>query len=199
MSRAPAFDLTARVLHWTMAVAILAMLFVGVTMVTSVSQRPWLIDLHRPLGIAILALAIWRFVHRLRRPPPPLPADLPRWQAMAAHASHWLLYGLMVAMPLIGWAMMSAGGYPVAMFAGFHLPALLSPDPAAYAWLRDAHAWLARLLFVTVLGHLSAALYHAWIRRDGVFSSMTGKRVSHAAAADAIESCKASGDGKHCR
>ena len=96
------FNLTARVLHWLMAVLILTMLFVGVTMVASLHWRPMLVDLHRPLGIAILLLAVVRLVNRLRHRPPPLPADLPAWQKFAAHASHWMLYGLMLAMPLVG-------------------------------------------------------------------------------------------------
>ncbi|MGB3393286.1 MAG: cytochrome b [Stenotrophomonas sp.] len=166
------FDLRARELHWLMAVLIVAMLFIGVMMVASVSQRPWLINLHRPLGIAILVLAAVRLAHRLRHRPPALPAELPRWQVRAAHASHWLLYALMLAMPLIGWAMLSAGGYPVTMAGPLQLPAILPHDPTLYAWLRDAHGWLARLLFATVLLHLAAALVHAWVRRDGVFSSM---------------------------
>ncbi len=108
------FTLPARVLHWLMAVLIVAMLFIGVGMVASVSARhAWLLAIHKPLGIAILILAIVRLAVRLRHPPPPLPADLPALQKLAALASHWLLYFLMLAMPLIGWAMLSAGGYPV--------------------------------------------------------------------------------------
>ena len=69
MIRPASFDRVARLLHWTMALMILAMLFIGVAMVASVSQRPWLIALHRPLGAAILLLAIWRLIHRLRHRP----------------------------------------------------------------------------------------------------------------------------------
>lgn len=166
------FNLVARALHWSMALAILAMLFVGIGMVASLSLRPVLLDLHRPLGIAILLLAIVRLANRLRHAPPSLPADLPAIQVAAARASHGLLYALMFAMPLVGWGMLSAGGYPVAMFEGFNLPAIAPHDPAVYAVLRDAHAWLARLLFVTVLAHVAAALHHAWVRRDGVFAGM---------------------------
>lgn len=175
MSRANAsghFNLTARVLHWLMAAMILTMLFVGVGMVASVSQRPWLLQLHRPLGIAILLLAIVRLGNRLRHRPPPLPTDLPWWQKTAALASHWLLYALMLAMPLLGWSMLSAGGYPIVLWPGVQLPPIAPHSPALYAWLRSAHGWLAYLLFATVLGHLCAALFHAWVRRDGVFSSM---------------------------
>jgi len=109
------FNLLARVLHWSMALMIIAMLFVGVTMVASLHLRPMLIDLHRPLGIAILLLVVLRLYNRLRHRPPPLPADLPAWQVLAAKASHWMLYALMLAMPLIGWAMLSAGGYPIVL------------------------------------------------------------------------------------
>lgn len=166
------FNLTARVLHWSMALMILTMLFVGIGMVASLSLRPTLISLHRPLGIAILLLVIVRLINRLRHRPPPLPADLPAMQVLAAKASHWLLYALMFAMPLIGWSMLSAGGYPVTMFGGFSLPAIAPHNPTVYAILRSAHTWLALLLFATVLMHLAAALFHAWVRRDGVFGSM---------------------------
>lgn len=74
------FNLTARILHWLMAVAILAMLFIGVGMTTSITWRPWLIDIHRPLGIAILLLVIIRLINRLCFPIPPLPPTVPRWQ-----------------------------------------------------------------------------------------------------------------------
>lgn len=167
------FNLIARLLHWSMALAILAMLFVGIGMVASVSLRPTLVSLHRPLGIAILLLVIVRLTNRLRHAPPPLPADLPAIQVFAAKASHWLLYTLMFAMPLVGWSMLSAGGYPVIMFKGFTLPPIAPHDATVYAVLRGAHTWLALLLFATVLMHLAAALFHAWIRRDGVFASMT--------------------------
>jgi cytochrome b561 len=166
------FNLTARVLHWSMALAILAMLFVGIGMVASLSLRPTLVSLHRPLGIAIGLLVIVRLVNRLRHRPPPLPADLPRVQVLAAKASHWLLYALMFAMPLIGWSMLSAGGYPVTMFKGFNLPPIMPHDATVYATLRGAHTWLALLLFATVLLHLAAALFHAWVCRDEVFPSM---------------------------
>jgi len=166
------FNLLARVLHWSMALAITIMLFVGAAMVVSLRYREQLLDLHRPLGLAILLLAIVRLANRLRHAPPPLPADLPRIQVWAAKASHWLLYALMLAMPLIGWGMLSAGAYPVVLFNGVNLPAILPHSPVLYGFLRPLHGVLAYLLFFTVLGHLGAALFHAWVRRDGVFGQM---------------------------
>lgn len=166
------FNLPARVLHWSMAVAILAMLFIGAAMVVTLRYREPLLDLHRALGLAILLLAIVRLVNRLIHPPPPLPADLPRIQALAAKASHWLLYALMLAMPLIGWGMLSAGAYPVELWHGVNLPPILPHSPAIYGFLRPLHGVLAYVLFLIILGHLGAALFHAWIRRDGVFEQM---------------------------
>jgi len=169
------FTLPARILHWLMAAMILAMLFIGVGMVASVSERhAWLLRIHKPLGIAILLLAVVRLAVRLRHPPPPLPADLPMLQKLAAYASHWLLYALMIAMPLVGWAMLSAGGYPVMLGASLRLPAILPASATAFAILRHLHGWLALLLFLTFLAHLAAALYHGLIRRDGVLASMVG-------------------------
>lgn len=176
MNRHDHFDAFARALHWSMAILILAMLFVGVGMVASLSLRPVLIDLHRPLGIVLLVLAVIRLLHRWRSPPPPLPASLPRAQAFAAKASHVALYAAMLAMPLLGWAMLSAGGYPVRMTSTFSLPPLLSHDPALYSLLRQAHGWVGYALFALILLHAAAALHHAWVRRDGVFEAMARGR-----------------------
>lgn len=176
------FSFTARVLHWLMAVMIVAMVFIGIGMVASVSERHlWLVRLHKPLGIAILVLAVVRLTVRLRRRPPALPQDLSRFQVLAARMSHWLLYALMFAMPLIGWAMLSAGGYPVMLSESLRLPSIFPVGAGAFAVLRHLHGWLATLLFLTFLGHMAAALHHGLIRRDGVLSSMTvrGARWQH--------------------
>jgi len=167
-----AFTKTARVLHWLMAPLMIAMLCIGVLMVASLSLRPALIALHRPLGIAIFLLALLRLAWRWRHPPPPLPPDLPRWQTCIARASHALLYALMLALPLLGWAMLSAGGYPIALAFGLYLPPILPPHPALYTLCQLAHVTLAWSLSALILLHLAGALYHAWIRKDGVFSAM---------------------------
>jgi cytochrome b561 len=163
----------ARLLHWLMAAMILTMLFIGVGMVSTVSVwHDRLVGLHKPLGIAVLILVLLRIAVRLLHRAPPLPADLSPLMKLGAHLSHLLLYALMVAMPLIGWAMLSAGGYPIKLFGSTYLPSMLAANPVVFARLHLAHTWLAYLLFATVMAHFAAALFHGLVRRDGVLSSM---------------------------
>jgi cytochrome b561 len=167
------FSPLQRVLHWLMALMVLAMLFIGIGMVATVSPRYWtLVSIHKPLGVAILLLVLVRLAVRVLRGTPPLPADLPPVQRFGAKASHLLLYGLMILMPLIGWSMLSAGGYPIVLYGPLHLPPIMPHSDALYAVLRSAHTVLALLLFAVILLHLAAALFHAMVRQDGVFDSM---------------------------
>ena len=95
------FTALSRILHWTMAVMVLAMLFIGIGMVASLWDYHWLVSIHKPLGILILILVAIRLVNRLLNPAPPLPEGMPAWQRFAAHASHVVLYALMFALPCV--------------------------------------------------------------------------------------------------
>jgi Prokaryotic cytochrome b561 len=117
-----------------MAVCILAMLFIGVGMVSTIMPKYLtLVSIHKPLGMAILVLALIRLAVRLRYGAPPLPANLPEPIKLAAHLSHYALYILMIGMPLLGWGMLSAAAYPVVLFGGVHLPAIL-PQSDGLQW-----------------------------------------------------------------
>lgn len=167
------FNPLQRALHWLMAICILAMFFIGVGMVSTITPKflP-LISTHRSLGILILALALIRLVVRLRYGAPALPADLPEPMKLAAELSHYALYALMIAMPIIGWAMMSAADYPIVVFGGVRLPPILPQSDSLHALLWSAHYYLAFAFFAVVLLHIAAALFHALVRRDGVFEAM---------------------------
>lgn len=167
------FNPLQRLLHWVMAACILAMFFIGVGMVSTI--RPKFLPLvatHKSLGIVILVLVLVRLVVRLRYGAPALPRDLPEPMKLAAELSHYGLYALMIAMPLIGWAMMSAAEYPVVVFGGVHLPPILPQSDRLHSLLWDAHYYLAFCFFALVLLHIAAALFHALVRRDGVFETM---------------------------
>ncbi|GMA77524.1 hypothetical protein GCM10025880_39410 [Methylorubrum aminovorans] len=87
----------------------------------------------------------------------------------------------MLAMPLVGWAMLSAARIPVAVIGPLVLPSILPQDPMLYARLRELHTVLAYGLFGLILAHLGAALLHGLIRQDSVFSSMASWRSQRSA------------------
>ena len=177
------FTVVQRLLHWLMAVCILAMLFIGVGMVSTIMPKYLtLVSIHKPLGIAILALALVRLAVRLRYGAPSLPVDLPEPMKLAAHLSHYAFYALTIAMPLIGWGMLSAAAYPVVLFGGVHLPAILPQSDSLHTLLWDAHYYLAFAFFALILMHLAAALFHALVRRDGVFEAMASVSTGDEAA-----------------
>lgn len=173
MADAPTqFALRSRILHWLMAAMLLAMLFIGVAMVSSLGNYHRLVAIHRPLGIAIFLLAILRIINRKFSKLPPFPPTMSPLERKAATASEKMLYALMLALPLVGWGMLSAGHYPIVMFGPVHLPPILPANPALYAILRKTHTILAYLLFLTFLGHLSAVLLHTLIIRDRLLDRM---------------------------
>jgi cytochrome b561 len=173
------FNPLQRTLHWVMAVCILTMLFIGVGMASTVApDNLTLVAIHKPLGILILILALIRLAVRLRYGAPALPADLPEPMKLAAYLSHYALYALMIAMPLLGWAMLSAAEYPVVLWPGVWLPRIAPQSAALHTALWNAHFYLAFLFFALILMHVAAALFHALIRRDGVFDSM-GPLLKH--------------------
>jgi cytochrome b561 len=168
-----------RLLHWVMAVCILAMLFIGVGMVSTIMPKYLsLVSIHKPLGIAILALALIRLAVRLRFGAPALPADLPAPMKLAAELSHYALYALMIGMPLIGWAMLSTAAYPVVLYGSINLPQILPVSESLHTLLWNAHYYLAFAFFALILLHLAAALFHALVRRDGVFEAMASVSVA---------------------
>ena len=168
----PRFAILFRILHWLMAVMILAMLFIGVSMVASLADYSRLVAIHRPLGMAVLVLAIIRLINRRLTKLPPFPPTMSGTERRIASWSERLLYALMIALPLVGWGMLSAGHYPIVMFGSFHLPPIPPPHPMLYAFLRHAHTVLAWLLFAVILAHVGAVLFHTLIVRDRLLDRM---------------------------
>ncbi|WP_144147200.1 cytochrome b [Paraburkholderia sp. BCC1884] len=166
------FTALQRTLHWLMAICILAMLFIGVGMVSTIRPDSLsLVSAHKPLGILILVLALIRLVVRLRRGAPPLPEAMPQVMKLAAHLSHLAFYVLMIALPLLGWSMLSAADYPVVIL-GIQLPPIAPHSNGLHTLLWNAHRFLALCFFALIVVHLAAALFHGLIRRDGVFQTM---------------------------
>jgi cytochrome b561 len=178
-TRRTRFTIPQRLLHWLMAICILSMLFIGVGMVSTVAPKYLtLVQIHKPLGIAILVLALIRLTLRFIYGSPALPADLPEPIKLAAISSQYIFYALMIGMPLIGWAMLSAASYPVVLFGSVHLPPILPLSPSLHTLLWHAHYYLAFAFFAVILMHVAAILFHKLIRNDGVFETM-GPVLTH--------------------
>ncbi|TVX91167.1 cytochrome b [Mycolicibacterium porcinum] len=167
------FNLPARLLHWSMAVMVIAQFFIGVTMIAALSYYPLLLAIHRPLGIAILVFAIVRLVNRLTHRLPPFLATMGPLERRVASYSEYLLYALLLVQPLIGWAMLSAAQSPVVMVGAIHLPAIAPHNITLYATLRTAHTVAAYLLFATFTAHICAVLFHTVALRDGIIRRMS--------------------------
>ena len=169
---------TAIALHWVLALAITASFAVGLYM-TSLPLSPLQLKLynwHKWAGAVILSLALLRLVWRLtHRPPPDVP--MPAWQRRLAHATHHLMYGLLFAVPLVGWAYSSAAGFPVVVFGVLPLPDFVPADKALAEAIKPWHGRLAWLLAVLVVAHVGAALKHEWIDRDAILSRMWPSRT----------------------
>jgi cytochrome b561 len=169
--------------HWTIAGLVIFNLLVGL-LHDAVPPVRALMPAHKAVGITVLALSVLRVAWRLAHRPPPLPADVRGWERGAAHAMHWLLYLLIIVMPLTGWAM--SGGAKPHPFTWLGLPVPLLPvsDGAADgAW--RAHVVLGWTMAGLVAIHIAAALRHHWLLRDAVLARMAPELAIPARAADA--------------
>jgi len=118
--------------HWASAALILAAILCawGVHLTPDEALQGTLLIIHRSFGISVLVVSALRLVWRSTHPAPPPPSSLLRWQLWVAAATHWLLYGLLFAMPIAGYVSMTAADQPVSFFYLFDLPQLIAPDPA---------------------------------------------------------------------
>jgi cytochrome b561 len=168
------YTTTAKSLHWLIVALLIAQFTVAWTMPHIGRDTPvtTLISLHFTFGIVILAVAIVRLAWRATHGEPEPEAGLPPWQTATARVVHWLLYALLFVLPILGWINASWRGMPIVMF-GAKLPQLVATRAPGWAWSGDVHSLLANYLLLTLVGlHVAAALYHYFIRRDGVLQRM---------------------------
>jgi len=169
---APRFTVLSRILHWTMAVLTIAQLLIGVTMVASLAYYPLLLAIHRPLGTAILVLAVIRLINRLTHRPPPFPASMGPVERRVATLSEYLMYTLLLVQPVVGWAMLSAAHNPIRIVGPVDLPGIAPRNITTYAILHASHTVLAALLFLAFTAHACAILFHTFVLRDRILDRM---------------------------
>ena len=164
----------AQLLHWL----IVALIITQFTLATLFDDLPpgarklALLARHKSVGITILMLAIVRLAWRSANPTPPLPVTLRPWERTLARFTHMLLYALLFAVPLAGWTMSSARGFPVSWFGLFTLPDLVPKNKMLYEALITTHGVLAWTLGVVAIIHMLAALKHHFVLKDDVLKRM---------------------------
>jgi cytochrome b561 len=170
----PAYSLTARTLHWITAALVLVMLPLGVVIANrwGGEWKDWLYNLHRSIGTVVMVVILLRLGYRLTHQPLPLPDDIPAVQRRWAPKAHWTLYALLVIQPFLGWAGSSAFPAPVIVFGLFNLPMIAPADRALSDQLLFVHRWTGVTIACLVTLHIAAAVYHHFVRRDGVLMRM---------------------------
>jgi cytochrome b561 len=174
---AEAYTPTARRYHWFTVAFIAIQVPLGLYMVTRGETTNFdaitgtLYDSHKLLGFLILLLVIARLIYRFSNGAPPDEPTLEPWQKAASHLNHWGLYGLLLAVPLLGWVGVSLYGAR-SIFGLFSLPPLASQNQDSATLVFLLHKWAAYLLIAMAAVHIAAALFHHLIRRDGVLRRM---------------------------
>lgn len=182
------YGTVAMIFHWVIAALLIANIALGLYFADLPHSDPWKFELtqwHKSIGLTVLTLSILRLAWRLTHPVPPLPTDMYWALRVAARASHYLFYFLIVAIPLTGWIMVSAStlGLPTRYFHLFEWPNLwfmadLHRDQkiALHDTLESVHNTLAWSAIVLIPIHVAAALYHQFIRRDDLLWRMWPRR-----------------------
>ena len=185
LTRSPHYTAVAVTLHWVMAIAIVLLLVAGLWMTDTIRQPETknfafrVYQWHKSLGLTVLVLTFARLGWRLANPPPALPGGMSRFERIGAGLSHGAFYTLMLAIPLAGWAMVSASplGLPTMVFGLFewpHIPVLagLEDKKPVEAIFKAGHKFMAWGLLALLVLHVAAALKHHFVNRDTVLARM---------------------------
>lgn len=169
--------------HWISVLLIITIATIGLTMgeMAASPLKIRIYALHKSLGLTLLAIVLARLAWRAYAGASPPVPGMPRWQRIAADASHWGLYALMLGMPLTGWWLNSSAGYPLQWFGLVNLPKIAATDEARNALATSLHVAGFWLLATLVVVHAGAAWFHHLIQRDITLLRMLPGRRARAA------------------
>jgi cytochrome b561 len=165
---------TAIFFHWLTA-GLIALTLPVIWTVFALPDGPLkdrLLVVHRSLGVIILFVVVLRLLWRAFHPAPPLPDELPAWERRAARISHWLIYALLIAMPVTGYVSSAAIGHPISFFGVIELPQLVPTDRPLFLLTDKIHLRLQWALYGLLLLHVGAALRHHFRLRNDVLRGM---------------------------
>ena len=175
----------SQLLHWTIVLLILGQGTVGLLM-TGMRNSPDKIQiyaLHKSFGLTILALVVLRLLWRWYAGAPRPVMGTPQWQERIAAMTHWALYALLFAIPVSGWVLNSAAGFPLQWFGLFNLPAITGKDHDLHELAEDLHELLFWILASLALVHAAAAFYHHLFQHDATLARMLPRRWLRVAGA----------------
>jgi cytochrome b561 len=170
---APRYTKVAIWLHWVIALAVIAN--IGLAMLTEDMPREThraAMNIHKALGMAVLALSVILILWRLGHKPPPPPVGTPAWQKPVSRMVHFAFYGLLILLPLSGWVWMSAADRPIDFFGLFTVPSIVAPSESLADVLHDRHEVLGIAMLALVVIHILAALKHQFFDRTGLIGRM---------------------------
>jgi cytochrome b561 len=168
------FGALAKAFHWATFLLLLGSFGIGLTMVDLPlgPRKLQLYSWHKWAGVTVFLITILRLGWRCANPPPPFPKSMPEWQKMVARSTHAGLYGLLLIMPISGWAMSSALGITTVYFGLIPLPDLVAPHRELGQLLIQVHQLLGLTLAATISIHIGAAAYHHFVLGDDILKRM---------------------------
>lgn len=163
----------AKSLHWIVALGVMIVVPLGIIMarIPDGPVKNNMFEFHKSLGAVVLLVMTLRIMYRIVKGAPPEPR-IPAFYRVAGTVTHWALYALLLATPMVAWVGYSAYGLGVPVFGLFELPILMAKDEALSDNLFFFHRWLGYTLGVLMVMHIGAGLFHYFIRRDGVLQRM---------------------------
>lgn len=170
----PSFSAPAKMFHWTTVLLLMIQYAIGWLMpdVHRDTQPVGLVGLHLSVGALIVLVVLGRLIWRWTHPAPPEPSTLPLMLRTVARLTHWILYGLLIAFPLMGWANASSRDWPVTLFHMVTLPPLAATGSSIGHALGDVHKFTAWILIGLVSLHILGALYHHFVLKDNTLMRM---------------------------
>jgi len=177
------YDRAQRTLHWLMAALIRLAIPLGLAawrLPPATSARVALLMAHKSLGMTVLVLAVPRLAYRAFAGAPPYAEPLAPLLRAASQVAYFVLYALMIALPVVGYVASTAGGHEVSWFGLFAFPALAPQDKALAHLAAQAHFWLGWIIIAVVALHVAAVAWHFWVRRDEIFARMWPSRAAPA-------------------
>lgn len=169
------YDTTSRVFHWLTVALVVAAAALGLWIAHAAPTeaiKPTLYNLHQSIGVTIGLVTMARLLWRLGHPPPPLPQDLPNILKFVSRLNHGAFYFWLIVMPLLGFIATNAWGFPLIWFGLVPLPDPVGKNVPLAEMVTFAHRLMAWSLIGMIVLHVSAALWHQFVRRDGTLRKM---------------------------